>query len=458
MGMPAEHESVRSSQTYRRRWFLFPRHTSLPPSVDVPQNSDTISPQQRRSRREALALLGGTVGMVVVAANADLIKNFFSSDETLPLSEATDARQKKFVRLYNNMVRTFGREDGLLEEEIGNFNSVATNWSMSRVLDATFAGSMITGALGEVTNSHFETWLKKVDSYWSTFPPGERPGYDPVPPRFNRGRPDRYNDDGLWMGIILLNHFKRTKNRHSLERAQEVFAMVNDQWDDQNGGFFWKMQRRKSTGYPPESIKGRAAVSNAPMIELAMGLYKSPMHDPLHFTVAMKTFQWLRQTLVDGKENPLSNKNKKVRKFDGLLFDNINENNHIGWKKWSYCQGAMIGALVKLSEMDRNPNYPYLKEAYELAQASLTYFDTHGYDENNKNEKGVNAMNAIFFKNLLHLASKIQDDVFTQRVQQVLKKRVDRLSDQYDNLLEHAGAMHLAALHCLPVDCYKDLC
>ncbi|HEU4985002.1 MAG TPA: hypothetical protein VFT58_05130, partial [Nitrososphaera sp.] len=120
-----------------------------------------------------------------------------------------------------------------------------------------------------------------------------------------------------------------------------------------------------------------------------------------------------------------------------------------------------------------------LQEAYDLANSSLRHFRLDeddgweipwgtqpaeddgaylpGFRLNGENQTPPlepeerqyvnNTFDAIFFRNLLQLCDRLPEQVsFRQRVVQALHRRVNVLQDEYDTLLDQAGALQLAIL------------
>ncbi len=483
LGPGHEHEPARTPQYYSRRDLLFSRNSSESPYArnhisetgfyDVIRDRWNDFLDAKMSRRTLLtgarrASLGAFAASLVVggfhAEQVELGMNWLSTklqepDPPLDIPENAEAKEKKAMLLYNNMITKFGTHNELMLErsrEIGA--EYALVWPYSRAIEATYAMRFVPGAGNEPRERH-KNMLGGLEAYWSDKPEGHKPGYDPglialnsnyvsiLKPFVESEGPDRYVDDNLWAGQILMREYWETKDGRLLHRAKQVFELAVDQWDHVQGGIYWKQQ------FSNEKAHGRGIVSNAPAIMLGVELYKAlyaATGDQTCLEFCDKTYRWVQDNLKDSS--------------DGLYYDNKDFTGRVGTEKFTYCQGVMIGAMVKLNEID--PDRYALDPAVKLANDSLIHFDNleqslklngRKHDPSDIFSEGYDdlAYTGVYFANLLYLADKIKDPVFAQRVKRTLERIVSRLHLQHDKLLDHAGAVHLAALNCMTEENYQ---
>lgn len=486
MGPGHEHEPVGTPQYYSRRSLLFSKNSAENPYTrnrisetgfyDAIKDRWNAFLDAKMSRRTFLrgaknVSIGAFASSLVVAGfHADQVElgvNWLATkmkapDEPLVIPEQAEAKIQKAMLLYNNMITNFGTHSELMLENSRDLGEkYAMVWPYSRAIEATYAMRFVPGS-GKEPRERYKNMLGGLENYWSDKPPDHKPGYDPgltalnsyyhpqLRPFVENNGPDRYVDDNLWIGQILMREYWETKDKRLLHRAKQIFELAKDQWDHVQGGVYWKQQ------FVNEESHGRGIVSNAPAIMLGVELYKAVYAetgsgDNTCLEFCDKTFRWLQDNLKDSS--------------DGLYFDNKDYTGKVGTEKFTYCQGVMIGAMVKLNEID--PARYKLDDAVKLANNSLTHFDKleeslkingRKHDPDDIRSEGYEdlAYTGIFFANLLYLAKKIESPEFTQRVQRTLDKIVSRLYLNHDKLLDHAGAVHLAALNCMAEEEYNS--
>jgi hypothetical protein len=216
-------------------------------------------------------------------------------------------------------------------------------------------------------------WHAYFANYWDAS--ANPPGGDSYP--LPDGGGDKYYDDNAWVGLNLIEVYRATGDRAALADAARVFAFVASGWDTDPhhpapGGVFWA----QSASVNP--TRDRNTVSTAPAAELALYLYAFT-GEPSYLDWARRLFGWVEQTMKDPA--------------DGLYWDHIALDGTIEKTKWSYNQGAMLGAAALFFRY--TGDYGYLHRGQEIARASVAY-----YRVNDRLWAQGSAFNAVYFRNL----------------------------------------------------------
>lgn len=162
------------------------------------------------------------------------------------------------------------------------------------------------------------------------------------------GGGDRYIDDNQWIGIALMDAYKRTKRKDYLKIATMMYDFMMTGYDEAAGGGLYWREVDKIT---------KNTCSNAPGIILALQLYKATK-DKKYLMVAANLYDWT---------------NKRLRSPEGIFYDNvIIKSNEIDKHTYSYNTGAMLQSNVCLYEITKDKKY--LTEAKTIAEASLKTF------------------------------------------------------------------------------------
>ena len=390
-----------------------------------------------------MAFLEGDV--TSLALRTDLFLTMLGSPgEPLSEDDEADARlHEHVIPLYNNLITQFSTVGGFFLE---HNRSISTQnyspvWPFSQAMEAIGAARGVPGKVGEDARARFADLTRLLPQYWSNEPAKRRPGYISGLRELTTPKQlERFVDDNLWIALMLLDEYQNPEseghlNPEYLAEAASIYNLALSEWDFHNGGGIRWMQNL------PSQHNGRVVASNAPAVILGVRLalitgnpdyYKREGRPGCPDIMA-----WMDGALRDPE--------------DGLYWDNINENNDIGHSKWTYNMGTIIGATLWSSRAD--PEHFSAATALDLAERTLTYFD-HKDDEiraerDPKINDGYigNALNAILFRNLLALADAMPENIaFRRRVLESLHTRVSRLSHSNNELLEQAGALHLALL------------
>jgi hypothetical protein len=279
--------------------------------------------------------------------------------------------------------------NGLLREEYPNeqTNPFSYVWPYSQAAIAAEDLAGIPGA-GRKAAAEADRRLAAYEPYWNA---GTTPkGYDSyVRPPLGQGG-DKFYDDNEWIGLNLIQRYKRTGDRAALARAREIFALVVHGWDTDPshpcaGGVYWTQA--------PWS-QDRNTVSNGPGAELGAHLYLLT-RDRSYLTWAQRMYKWAQDCMLAP---------------NGLYWDHIDLAGNIEKTQWSYNQGVMLGAGVLLFKATGNPSY--LRDAKSVANASLAFYS----DQTVLAKQGA-AFNSIWFKNLLILDSVVPDPRYRKAMQ-----------------------------------------
>ena len=275
---------------------------------------------------------------------------------------------------------TSTRGSGLLLEEYPNTqtNPYSYVWPYSQAAIAAEDLAGVPGA-GRKASEEADRRIAAYEPYWNA---GTTPkGYDSyVRPPLGQGG-DKFYDDNEWIGLNLIQRYKRTGDRAALARAKEIFALVVHGWDTDPshpcaGGVFWTQA--------PWS-QDRNTVSNGPGAELGAHLYLLT-RDQSYLTWAQRMYKWAQDCMLAP---------------NGLYWDHIDLAGNVEKTQWSYNQGVMLGAGVLLYKATGDRQY--LNDAKAVAKASLAFYSTRGPDAGSSRR----GFNSIWFKNLLILDSVV---------------------------------------------------
>ena len=257
-------------------------------------------------------------------------------------------------------------------------NPYASAWSYSQATAATISVSALPG-MHHQFRADLVARLQGLHVYADPSDPAPA-GYEssPVPPTAAGG--DRFNDDNNWIGIELLRLYHVDRNPSLLSSADQIFAMVRSQWDQNGadqctGGVPWR-------SFDPASQ--RNTVSNATGAELGAQLFITT-HSAADLEAAQRMYAWVRGCLLNA---------------DGLYADHIAADGFDA-TEWTYNQGTMIGAGVMLYQATGDRSY--LDQALATGRAAL-----HTYSGEMLANQG-DGFNAIYIRNLLLLGAASGD-------------------------------------------------
>jgi len=317
----------------------------------------------------------------------------------------------------------FRLDNGLFKNsDLGWYTSI---WPSSVALEALYTTSLLKGNNNYYVD--FEKSLKALsENYWSNSIANQS-GYDQGLKVFHSHSDPPLVDDNLWMGLINLGVYNKTHNTNDLTRAKKIFDLATSQWDKKNGGVYWMVQLESADNHI------RAAVSNASVISLGVGLYLDT-HKIHYLQESEKIFDWINSVLLDPSI--------------GLYNDHITSSGYVDPVRYTYVQGIMIGAMVSLNQVDPK-QYP-LSNAIQLADNAMSYFK--------KNRTyGNPAFDAIWSQNLLRLASYYNNSSFTKRAKQSVDLALKASPKSPRGLLDASGDVVLQDLNKIPISQYKNI-
>jgi predicted alpha-1,6-mannanase (GH76 family) len=210
----------------------------------------------------------------------------------------------------------------------------AQAWPFSQALWATIGVSSLTDAVEDLQDR-----LQGLKAY-SHPEPGRPAEFAPV----YGGSGRVYYDDNLWIALALV----QTGDRAPLTTARRLFTLVGDGWDRDSshpcpGGVFWT---RLGTNHD------RNTVTTANAALLALALYRRS-GSTAYLTWAQRAYDWTKRCLGTSS---------------GLVADHIDLAGHVDGHTWSYNQGAMIAAGVRLYRA--TGERWYLTDAEKTAEAT----------------------------------------------------------------------------------------
>ena len=291
---------------------------------------------------------------------------------------------------YAAMLKTFaGDKSLLLDHRSESTSRYAHVWPLSQALDAGLAMAGLPLAK-ERYASDVRALLQGLELYWNGASPAR---YDSAvrPPHGIGG--EEYYDDNVWVGLALVDASRRLGDRGALGRAQQAFAFVVSGWregerDPCRGGVLWK----------PGSTE-RNTVSTAGGALLGLELLRET-RNPEYLREARRMYGWVRGCLRDRQ---------------GLYWDNIKATGAIDRTRWSYNQGAMIGAGVLLYRW--TGDRAYLRQAETTARTALRLYGARRY----AGERSSYV--AIFFHNLWLLHRVRPDAAYVRAIEGYAERR-----------------------------------
>ncbi|TDC21656.1 glycoside hydrolase family 76 protein [Kribbella albertanoniae] len=307
---------------------------------------------------------------------------------------------------YDAINKYFNAGQDLLLEEYPNQhpNPYSYIWPYSQAAVAAENIAGIPGS-GPKASAEAERRIDAYSPYWNATTTPK--GYDSYVRAPLGGGGDKFYDDNEWIGLHLIQNYKRTGDRTALARAKEIFTLVVHGWDTDPahpcaGGVYWTQA--------PWS-QDRNTVSNGPGAELGAHLYLLT-RDRLYLTWAKRMYQWAQDCMLAP---------------NGLYWDHIDLAGTIEKTQWSYNQGVMLGAGVLLFKA--TGDHRYLRDAKSVANASLGFYNTREILAKN----GA-AFNSIWFKNLLILDSVAPDPRYRQAMQAYADDNWNTTRDPATNL------------------------
>jgi len=355
--------------------------------------------------------------------DVSLVTELVLSDVKTAANEIIEAHPGSNNINSNNFISRFRLNNGLFKNsDLGWYASV---WPSSMALEALYTTALLDNK--QTYYADFNNSFKAINqNYWNNVVAGHS-GYDQGIAAFHSAADPPLIDDNLWMGLVNMGAYQKTKDPQDLQRAESIFNLATSQWDRRKGGVFWMVQLENADNHI------RAVVSNASVVSLGVELYFNN-HQQYYLDKSEKIYHWLNKVLLDP--------------VDGLYNDHITDFGYIDPIKYTYVQGIMIGAMLSLNQV--NPTHYPLAKPIALAEKAMNYF------VQNKSY-GDPAFDAIWSQNLLRLASKYNDPSFTKKAKQSVAMAIQASPKSPRGLLYAAGDLELQNLSHLPFDKYSRL-
>ena len=256
---------------------------------------------------------------------------------------AQDVARARALDAYAAMQRAFYEPDTKSYAGVYPPRVRAQAWPFSQALWATLDIATLPGMSGDARSDLLER-IRGLSAY--KHPEAGRPAE--FAPKYG-GSGDVYYDDNLWIALGLLAAKPVTHDPSLVKTAQQIFTLVGDGWDADEthpcpGGVFWTR-----TG----ANHDRNTVTTANSALLALDLYELT-HSPTYLRYAQMAYDWTQHCLG---------------RSDGLVNDHLDLNGNVDAHTWSYNQGAMIAAGVRLYRATGARRY--LTDATRTANAAL---------------------------------------------------------------------------------------
>lgn len=262
-------------------------------------------------------------------------------------SHSDNHYQNELIRLQQAIEKNFyDASAGFYKERVvveKDKNAYSYLWPLCGMIQANNEIDKLTGS-----RKLFRNTLNIIHEYYDPAPPA--PGYASYITKFKSG--DRFYDDNQWIGIACMDAYARDKNASYLDVGKLIYRYMMTGYDSVlGGGIYWQENKKIS----------KNTCSNGPGIILALQLYNATSYKP-YLDTALLIYTWV---------------NGHLKAPAGLYYDNIQlGTNKIGKAEFSYNTGTMLQSNVYLYELTKDSNY--LKEAINIADASLDYFYKSG--------------------------------------------------------------------------------
>ena len=322
------------------------------------------------------------LAVLIVAAMAALV----ASAAPDRAADPSNVDQVRAALTYGAMQRYFYRPSSALYSATyprGRRGRPSELWPFSQALAATVSMAALPATIRVGSAALFDR-LRGLRSYWN--PRLRPPGYEAIV----GANGEQYYDDNAWIGLELLRVNALTGDRFALRRAERIFALLVSGWDGDErhpcaGGVYWTRK--------PE-IRDRNTVSTANAAQLGAALYRRTGR-PNDLAWARTMYAWVSKCLLGP---------------NGLYSDHLDVKGVVDPKQWSYNQGAMVAAGVRLFQA--TGQRAYLEQAERVADAAIaayTPFSTSGEPP---------YFLAIFFDDLALLASVDPTRDYSQAVRE----------------------------------------
>jgi len=253
-------------------------------------------------------------------------------------SEATISRESAAMWT-DRLERTFLPKDADPRADVSVSGEVSKHppfaWDLAVTLSAYAAAMRLDAAKYQ---PRLDRWLEAFAPYGATALGGFA---------YSAGRhddpPDRYYDDNEWIALALLEANEVKETPRYVQRAEEIWKwLLSAESQVLGGGLFWQERKHES----------KNTCSNAPAIVVALKLYRAT-HKREYLEAAQRLYAWMRG----------------LQDKDGLFFDNVRLDGHIGKTKWTYNSALMIRANTEFYALTHEAKYR--DEALRIGRASL---------------------------------------------------------------------------------------
>lgn len=352
-----------------------------------------------------------------------------SSEQHTHVEHEMKNYQKAAQRAYDLIYPNFTK-DGLLFDDRSS-TKIVTNWPYSRL----FAAAIDLRRINDTEEAQTEL-LNRLEGL--KYFQGEVP--EDAPPYLSRSLlavddtpNDIYYDDNAWVGQNLTRAYDFVPDPTLIHNAHVIFSKATENFHKGTTGVSWMHHDNTIDNTDINTV------SNAPYVQLGVRLNE--------ITSIPKYLEWSK-TFHDFVEGSF------LDRRDGLYSDHFDGEGKWDVTKWSYNQGSMIGAKALLGAATEDP--AYLRSAEKLADISLAYFQGSRLYEQEV------AFNAIYFRNLLYLASQTDSstlqagiaDSFYEYSETIYR---DSQNSVKDTLIEQASVAQILAMKSTPEEKYIQL-
>lgn len=281
--------------------------------------------------------------------------------------------QKQMLQLQQSIQHYFyDSASGFYRESIypeENKNPASYLWPLCALLQANNEIDKVIPANQRLFDSTFSL----IRRYYDTSAPA--PGYASYIPDLGGG--DRFYDDNQWIGIALMDAYKRSGKAAYLKDSKEIYRFMMTAYDTAaGGGLYWQEGK----------LSSKNTCANGPGIILALQLYKATANKKYQDT-ALMLYNWV---------------NRHLQAPSGLYFDNISTTTgKVDEKKYSYNTGTMMQSGLYLYEVTNDPRY--LNAVIAVGDSAMHYFLDSG-----KFRDGY-WFNAVLLRAYQHLLLHVKD-------------------------------------------------
>ncbi len=273
---------------------------------------------KRTSLRSAIAVAAG-VALALLAVHGDVLRaTAGGAAETQHASLAAKAMLSWYYLPPYGLLARYA-------EPLGGATQTVDLWGYSWALAGLEDAAALPG--GERLLPLLRLLADNLEAYWDgdAALPGYAPTVYPGPGAL------KYYDDNAWAGLDLVAAFEMTGDMTYLARAERVFRYLESGWDPAGGGIYWN-----------EAHLTRNTASTAPTAELAAWLYMATRKKS-YLSWAERLFAWESRQLVN--------------RSTGQVYGNIDTDRNISSTDWTYNQGSVIGAAVRLYRATHRASY-----------------------------------------------------------------------------------------------------